>query len=264
MPRWPEQTFTAGPVALVYVEGPRSGPPLVLLHGMTAAWRAWIPLFAPLAPRWHVQAVDLRGHGGSGRAERYHLDDYVADLVAFVAQRLDEPATLVGHSLGALVALGVAAARPDRARAAILVDPPIYLRDGAIALRPEIRAWLELAAQGLGPDAILAGYRALRPGDPHAAFVAGMIAQVDPGVARAALDGRLTDGAHLARLLGQVRSPLTLVHGDWDAGAVVRDEDAAFVAAHCPGAHIVRIPDADHQIPVSHAARLVEIVDGAA
>lgn len=62
-----EKTFDAGAVSVNYAEGPRSGPPLVLLHGVTSRWQAFLTMMPVLAQRWHVVAADLRGHGRSGR-----------------------------------------------------------------------------------------------------------------------------------------------------------------------------------------------------
>ena len=62
-----EKSFDTGELPLNYAEGPTSGPPLVLLHGLTGWWHAWEPCLPQLTPTWHVYAVDLRGHGQSGR-----------------------------------------------------------------------------------------------------------------------------------------------------------------------------------------------------
>jgi pimeloyl-ACP methyl ester carboxylesterase len=102
-----EYSFNAGPVTLNYAEGPDTGPPLVLLHGGSARWQAFASIIPELATRWHLYGPDLRGHGHSGRAaaDGYRLQDYSADIVAFLRERVAEPAFLVGHSLGGMVAL---------------------------------------------------------------------------------------------------------------------------------------------------------------
>ncbi len=87
-----EQPFDAGVVTLNYAEGPAAGPPLVLLHGGSARWQAWETIIPDLDGQWHLYALDLRGHGRSGRVPmRYRLQDYADDLIAFLERRVAEP-----------------------------------------------------------------------------------------------------------------------------------------------------------------------------
>src|SRR5689334_23875612 len=110
-----ERTFETGEVAINYVESSDSGPLLIMLHGMTASWQVFETTIPFLALRWRVIAADLRGHGRSGRAEgRYRLLDYIRDISALHWHLSDEPAVVVGSSLGAMVAIGLAAENPDR------------------------------------------------------------------------------------------------------------------------------------------------------
>ena len=107
-----EQTFDAGEVTINYAEGPASGPPLVLLHGGGDRWQDFLPIMPSLVMRWHLFALDLRGHGRSGRVPgKYRPEHHVTDVVAFLEGRFTERVVLFGHSLGGGVALLVAAAR---------------------------------------------------------------------------------------------------------------------------------------------------------
>src|SRR5207249_11733163 len=98
-----------------------SGPSVVLLHGFGGAASNWTLVAPVLAGHCRVLVPDLPGHGGSsglpGPAET--LDPY-ADRVASI---LDEPAVLVGHSLGAVVALRVASRHPDLVGGLVLTGP---------------------------------------------------------------------------------------------------------------------------------------------
>ena len=62
-----EQPFDTGRVTINYAEGPASGPPLVLLHGIISRWQYFLPIIPNLSIRWHIYALDFRGHGKSGR-----------------------------------------------------------------------------------------------------------------------------------------------------------------------------------------------------
>jgi pimeloyl-ACP methyl ester carboxylesterase len=60
-----EQSFDCGQLQLNAAGGPRNGPPLILLHGVTRCWQDWRPVLPELMTRWQVFALDYRGHGGS-------------------------------------------------------------------------------------------------------------------------------------------------------------------------------------------------------
>jgi pimeloyl-ACP methyl ester carboxylesterase len=98
------------------------GPPVVLIHGLGGAATNWTELAPLLARRHRVVVPDLPGHGRSAPlADVQGLTSY-ADHVGRLAERLGLlPAAVVGHSLGGVVALRLAAARPDDVRALALV-----------------------------------------------------------------------------------------------------------------------------------------------
>jgi pimeloyl-ACP methyl ester carboxylesterase len=96
---------------------------VALVHGVMALAETWWRVGPALAARgWRVAAIDLPGHGGDvHRDGALDLDA----LVAGVAARVDGPVDLlVGHSLGAIVALGMLGRDPGAARALVLEEPP--------------------------------------------------------------------------------------------------------------------------------------------
>lgn len=88
--------------------GGTRGPLLVLLHGLGANAAVWDALRPHLAERWPGRwiAPDLRGHGRSFHALPYGFGAYAADVAALAST--DDEVTLVGHSLGGVVALALA------------------------------------------------------------------------------------------------------------------------------------------------------------
>lgn len=107
-------------------------PPVLLVHGMGSDHSTWRP-FASILRRAGraVIAVDLRGHGRSGRPGDYALEAFAADL-GFVLDELDvERADVVGHSLGAHAALRVAMNDRGRVRSLVLEEVPPMPRDQA-------------------------------------------------------------------------------------------------------------------------------------
>ncbi len=111
---------------------------VVLLPGTGATAGDWDAVAAPLSDSRTVYAVDLRGHGGSDRPGTYSIAAMTDDVSA-VLGRLSEPCVdLVGHSLGGLVALGVAA-RGSFVRRLVLEDVGLpHRRRPAPPARPEV------------------------------------------------------------------------------------------------------------------------------
>lgn len=104
------------------------GPPAVMLHGLLVGNLAsWFFTGAQALARTHrVLLYDLRGHGRSERTPTgYGVDSLRADLEALIAPRFSQPALLVGHSYGALVALSYALAHPERVSGLVLVEAPL-------------------------------------------------------------------------------------------------------------------------------------------
>ncbi len=100
------------------------GPPVVLVHGFAGAASNWIEIAALLAQSHRVLVPDLPGHGHSDALSSTPGLGVFADRVAAVA-KLEQmlPAHVVGHSLGGVVVLRLAARRPEAVRSVALVAP---------------------------------------------------------------------------------------------------------------------------------------------
>jgi pimeloyl-ACP methyl ester carboxylesterase len=99
-------------------------PQILLLHGGNQSAHSWDLVSLHLSDRFHVFALDQRGHGDSewNRELDYSIDAMVADAVAFVAdQQLRQP-IVFGHSMGGRIALTMAIEQPALARAYVIVD----------------------------------------------------------------------------------------------------------------------------------------------
>lgn len=252
-------TFETGELVLSYAEGPTNGPPLLLLHGLLGRWQGVEPVMQALGDHWHVHAVDLRGHGESGRAPQsngYLLRDYVRDISAFVRQEIpeDRHVALFGFSLGALVALGTAAALPNRVGGLLLVEPPLMLRDHHFRELP-IAGLIELAYETTRRtpkfEELLATCRTVMPGADEQTIVsiATQLSQIDPEVAAPESLERLLDGVDLT-MLASIQCPFLLMHGEPALGSLVQAEDIAWVRESVPDAEIVPVAGAGHDIPV--------------
>lgn len=99
--------------------------PIVLLHGFGAALTQWRLNLEPLSQHHTVYALDLLGFGASEKGSaNYKVDLWMAQVQDFCRSIVGRPVILVGHSLGALVALAIAATDPDLAQGLILLTLP--------------------------------------------------------------------------------------------------------------------------------------------
>jgi pimeloyl-ACP methyl ester carboxylesterase len=220
----------------------------LLVHGVTSSSRTWWRVGPALAGRgFRVLAVDLRGHGASPRAAAgLAVADLADDVAETVAGTVGGPVDLlVGHSLGALVALEVVARHPGFARRLVVEDPP-----GASSVD-----WAEVAA-GIEADTALAAAdpEGLRR-DLEAANPAWPPGEAERRVADLAdCDGRAIADAvrpgvtfDLPALLAAARLPILLLLAEEALGSILtgRDRKAA-VAAVAEGT--TRVLPAGHSV----------------
>lgn len=110
----------------IHEYGDPSSPTILLVHGVTEAGTSWPDLVTRWQDRWHLLAVDLRGHGSSPRFTAEEISRSPEVLVGDVIEILEaqpEPVLVVGHSLGGFLTLRAAVTRPDLVRAVVLEDP---------------------------------------------------------------------------------------------------------------------------------------------
>jgi pimeloyl-ACP methyl ester carboxylesterase len=99
-------------------------PTIVMVHGSRLHAHVWNDFCRRFSERFHIVAVDQRGHGDSGWCanQGYGLEDFYRDLRATVAERGLGRFTLVGHSLGGRVSMLFAERHPEHVERLVLVD----------------------------------------------------------------------------------------------------------------------------------------------
>lgn len=112
---------------LIHYEVVGHGQPLIFIHGWIGSWRYWWPTMQSMAVRHRTYAFDLWGFGDSSKhKEFYSLESYVNMLDSFMESiAIRRPVTLVGHALGAAVALRFASRNPGDVKCIAAVTPPI-------------------------------------------------------------------------------------------------------------------------------------------
>jgi pimeloyl-ACP methyl ester carboxylesterase len=247
-----------------------SGPPVILLHGVSLGAAVWAPLLA-LLPHRQVVAVDLPGHGLSDPVSyrRGHVREHARQLIDDLLDALEvDHAPVVGHSLGGMLALWHAATGAERISALVAIGDP------AVAL-PGVRGRMPLSmmtARGVGlamlrspsPPAV---YRRLLAQGLGSAEIAGAPA---PMLEALRLSTRRSENARtVASLMHAIdrfrrpRAESVLTPGELDAirtpTMFIWGADDPYLSPEAAAASIDRMPAATLRVlPGGHGPWLVD------
>jgi len=137
-------TLVRNGVTLAYEDRGAGKPAFVLVHGWTCDRSSFAPQAEHFARRHRVVSVDLRGHGASDKPEGEYSIATFADDVASVIEHLGLGAVVaVGHSMGGVTVLQLAAAHPERVAAIVMVDP------APLVVAPEVREGVEIMLRAI-------------------------------------------------------------------------------------------------------------------
>ncbi len=123
-----EKDAAVGDVRFHYAESAGAGKPaLLLLHSQLLDWFSYHRVLIKLAETYHVYAVDCPGHGRTNCPDDYEMsaDNIGAALAGFITGIIGQPVFVSGNGTGGLLALWLAANRPQLVKAAVLEDPPL-------------------------------------------------------------------------------------------------------------------------------------------
>jgi pimeloyl-ACP methyl ester carboxylesterase len=262
-----EHEFDTGEVRLKYAEGPPSGPPIVLLHGLGRRWQVFMPLIPSLSAYCRVFALDLRGHGKSGRvAGGYRGTSYSNDVTRFLRERVGAPAIIFGHSLGGMVGMWIAAHEPALVRALILADNMIVAPRLPFPMYARLFTGLrELARRGGSLEEIAAGIGRIElsvpgseegikisqlPGNDEAYLLAwaSCVAHADPETYGMVVDGSALDDWDGEALLRGIRCPTLLLQASRELGGLMSDADVALAKRVIPQLTHVRFRGLGHAL----------------
>lgn len=233
-------------------------PWLVFVNSLGTDHRTWEPVVAELAPRWNIVTYDKRGHGLSdtGRVP-YAMDDHIGDLAGLMAHLGISQAAVCGLSVGGMIALGLAAKKPELVSALVLCDTGARIGDvdfwnarikavqsrGVAAVADAVlQRWFTEAFRGADNPAF-AGYR-------------NMLVRTDPeGYAGTIAAIRDTDYTELARTLGM---PTLCIVGEHDV--VTPPAAMGELTALIDTARLETVTDAAHQPQIEQPRALARLV----
>ena len=261
-----DRFFSNRGVKLHYLEwGEPTNPSLILLHGGSAHAHWWDHIASALGQDYRILALDLRGHGDSNwmQPPAYEIEDYVADLAAFVATLGLTSFILLGHSLGGFIALSYATAQAEKLKALIVVDIgsrlggsrfmrllrhlpiPVYRDESELLARFRLLPAETKAAPGLLHSIARRSVRPVESG--------GLTLKFD----RATLTRESRD---LRKFLPQITCPILLLRGNesQNLSAAVLAE----MVQSCLYARGVEIPSAGHHVFLDNPAAFLETVRG--
>jgi non-heme chloroperoxidase len=245
-------------VRLHYAErGDQAGEAIIFLHGYTDSWYSFSRVLPLLSPSYHAFALTERGHGDSDKPECcYTLDDFAADVDAFMDALSIEEATLVGGSGGAFIARRVALDYPHRVSRLVLMSSGATLVDNEAVMglgeemlaledpiSPEfVREFQESMMYHRGPDEFLD-------------TVVSESLKLPARVWRDYWEGVvLTPDSYAARL-GEIAAPTLIMWGEQDV--VFSREDQKQLAGTIPGATLRVYPETGHAV---HCDRPEQVV----
>jgi pimeloyl-ACP methyl ester carboxylesterase len=239
--------------------GQAGAPPVVMLHGITGHARTWDDEARLLAERFHVLALDQRGHGDTDPAPDGDYSDaaLLGDLIAFADALGLSRLSIVALSLGGRVAINFAGRHPARAARLVVVDigpeiaPAGRARVGTImAGAPERFDTLEDVVAHMRANAPLYGEAMLRHRAQHAVRPlpdGGFTWKYDRALRDAIRQGRMRVPADLWPQWRAITCPTLLVRGA--ASDILTDETAKRMADEQPAARLVVVPGAGHTVP---------------
>lgn len=232
--------------------------PALALHCSMGSSGYWGPVAERLGDLVALTAVDAPGHGASPDWQPGDVDFHSAFTRA-VAARIDRPLDLIGHSLGATVALRIAVGAPHAIRSLTLVEPVLFAAAGSTD--PLFAVMEDLLAQGRDEDAtraFLGGWGSSDFDALPAAIRARMVRQIR--LVHQTNDILVHDRAGILREDGLegIDAPVMLIRGAESPPVIAAITDA--LAARLPDVARAVVPEAGHMLPLTHPQAVGDLI----
>lgn len=247
-------------------DGPRSAPPLVLIHRFAGSIHEWDRIIVPLASQHRVIRMDLLGHGGSQKPRSGYTIENQAQLIASVLDTLHvRSAIVVGHSMGGSIAVALTAARRDLVRRLVLIDANPEWRFFTLPAAVKRTLWPVVGELQwrLAPDSLVRNsvQREFAPGFP----VPRQSVRDLRRMTYTSYTASLTDFHHfldvqpLSRRAARLNIPILVIWGARDQ--LVRDTALGDYRA-LPGARIELVAGAGHSPMIERPSQTAHLIVG--
>ncbi|WP_378945898.1 alpha/beta fold hydrolase [Paracoccus sp. R86501] len=236
--------------------------PALALHCMMASGSYWGPIAAALGGAVDLQGFDMPGHGRSDDWLPADGDpDYHTAVTRLAASFIERPLDLIGHSIGATIALRIAVAAPEAVRSLTLIEPVLFAAapDAAQdALDAQMQAALDAGDDLAAAQAFLSvwgsqGVSAL-PASAQAVVARQIRLVADTGpTLRHDRANTLRDGR-----LEAIDAPVLLISGQDSPPVIGAIADA--LAARLPDVGRAQVPGAGHMLPITHPEQVAGLI----
>ncbi|MDP5306450.1 alpha/beta fold hydrolase [Paracoccus spongiarum] len=236
--------------------------PALALHCMLASGSYWGAIAARLGGRVDLRGFDMPGHGRSGPWVPGPEDpDFHTAVTRIAASFIDRPLDLIGHSLGATVALRIAIAAPEALRSLTLIEPVLFaavsdpVQDARDA---EMAALLAAGRDDQATRAFMAAWGAQGYDDLPPPARAQMRARI--GLVAASVPTLSGDSAGLLRPGGleAIDAPVLLISGTQSPPVIHAITDA--LAARLSDVGRAQVPGAGHMLPITHPDEVAGLI----
>lgn len=141
-------------VTLNYLEqGDENGDAVIMLHGYTDSWNTYALVLPMLSPTHHIFALDQRGHGNSSKAACcYTMHQMAADVIDLLNAKGIDKATVVGHSMGSMIAQLVAIHYSERVARLVLIGSMVGSNPGVLELNEAVQTFVDPVDPGFVRD----------------------------------------------------------------------------------------------------------------
>ena len=238
------------------------GAPVILLHGVGLRKEAWAPLAELLSQRFECFALDLPGHGKSPRLglPKPHLRDFTDGIARAVKDLTSEPPLLIGHSMGALIALDLAIRHPGLCRGLVCLNAVFQRSDAARRAVANRAASLE-GTKDKAIDGTIRRWFGADPKDMERAAAETCrqwLEEVDPDAYAAAYSVFATHDGPAPDDLRRIAAPSLFLTGADDPNSTPAMSEA--MADLVPDGRAISLPGAAHMAPMTHGEHIADAI----
>ncbi len=259
----PSKKINLSGINLHYVEAGK-GPPLLFLHGLGGTWKDWAENLPAFAATHQVMAIDFPGFGDSDKPEVKYSIDWFANIVEnFIREKKLEGVNIIGHSMGGLIALELAA-RPNSRVEKLIVSDVVGIGD-----KSEFISYA-MTKKIMGPETRWESFEKFLQGE-FRAMVDGFIKDQKPKTARDFFESvpknPLTGNPFLPMTpnvqmtasiidfdirpkLASIRQPTLILWGAKDP--VAPPQDASLLKKEILQSKLILFPDSGHSPMIEH------------